>query len=742
MELDAVLRTYFDECEELLEDMEQHLLLLESVKDEDISESFNAIFRAAHTIKGSAGIFNFEEIVSFTHVVESVLDKLRSNQIGINEQLVSLLFQSRDHIKTLVNNAELDFEPTPETRMLGEKLVEELNSIIGRNNLCKYDAEEECSNHESKVLAFSSDSNVLERTESNEVENDFWHISLMFGESAFRDGMDPLSFLAYLDTLGKIISIDAIHERIPGVQEFDPETCYLGFEIQFKSDASKQEIEDVFDFIREESEIHIIPPHSELAEYISLINDLPDIDIRLGEILVCCGALTTSELDKALAIQKAEVFQNDTKPIGEIISEKNSSLQPVLNAAVEKQVKIRDTIAKEQKSIRVDSDKLDDLINLVGELVTSGAGTSMQANLLGDSNMIESVSILTNLLDEVRDAALKLRMVPIGATFTRFQRVVRDISKELGKDISLVINGADTELDKSVVEKIGDPLMHLVRNAIDHGIEYPAVRLDSGKSKIGTITLNAFHDSGNIIIDISDDGKGLDANIIRAKAIDKGFLSDNDNLNEEELLNLIFEPGFSTAVKVTNLSGRGVGLDVVKRNISELRGRVDVKSELGKGTTIRIILPLTLAIIDGFIVSVKEQVFVLPLDRVHECVELEESKNLSSDVQPPLYLNLRGQVLPLIYLREHFEIVGLPPKRQNVVVVQAHGLMAGLVVDRLLGEFQAVIKPLGPLFSKVSSISGSTILGSGEVALILDIQGMIDAVAHRRDDDGLALSKK
>lgn len=732
MELDAVLQTYFAECQELLEDMEQHLLRLENINDDDLSESLNAIFRAAHTIKGSAGIFNFEDIVDFTHVVENMLDQLRSYQRKIDEDLISLLFRCKDHIQTLVDNAEASAEPTDEMRHLSHSLIKELAHSMHQSEPQDVSVGSNDVKDNSQLSTVSLDKNVLERTLVDEVENDFWHISLMFGENAFRDGMDPLSFLAYLGTLGKVISVDTLPDRLPIIQEFNPETCYLGFQIQFQSDISKQEIEDVFEFIRDESEIHIIPPHSALAAYIELITGLPEVEIKLGEILVSCGALTKAELERALDSQRAKQDQDSPQPIGKILTEADDTLQPVLKAAIEKQSQIRDTIAREQKSLRVDSEKLDDLINLVGELVTSGAGTAMQANLLGDSNMIESVSILTSLLDEVRDAALKLRMVPIGATFTRFQRVIRDMAKDLDKEIRLVIQGADTELDKSVVEKIGDPLMHLVRNAIDHGIEPPLLRLDSGKSNIGTITLNAFHDSGNIVIDIIDDGKGLDVNVIKAKAIEKGLLADSDNLNEEELFNLIFEPGFSTAAQVSNLSGRGVGMDVVKRNITELRGRVEVKSVLQKGTTIRIILPLTLAIIDGFTVGVKDDVFVLPLDRIHECVELDVPEN--SNTQSPLYLNLRGQVLPLVYLRDLFDIDGLPPRRQNVVVVQAHGLMAGLVVDRLLGEFQAVIKPLGPLFSRVNSISGSTILGTGEVALILDIQGMMDLVVHQKNE--------
>jgi len=715
MNMDAALQTFFSESRELLEQMESLLLQLETLDEASRQESLHGIFRAAHTIKGSAGMFGLDDVVSFTHAVESVLDRLRNRQLSVSDALVSLLLQCRDHIAQLVDSAEAGNHDSTIVKA-GQPLLAALQSYLVAGAAAETQA---------PALPVSEPP-PFERLDSDDVaSSECWHISIRFGHNCFRDGMDPLSFITYLKHLGDVISIIPLAEFLPTVSEFDSESCYLAFGIQLASSASKQEIEDVFEFVREDSILHIIPPHSRLQEFVDLIEAMPQVDQLLGQMLVTSGALTENELQRALQLQQQR--SSSHQPLGEIISSTNAGIQPVLQAALDKQGKVRDTLVKEQKSLRVDAEKLDKLINLVGELVTAGAGTSLLADNLGDSALNESVSVLNSLLEAVRDAALELRMIPIGATFSRFQRVVRDIAHELDKEIELVINGAETELDKSVIEKIGDPLTHLVRNAIDHGIESPTVRAAAGKAEKGTIILNAYHDSGNIVIEVSDDGKGLDPELIRAKAIEKQLVDESTVLSREEILNLILEPGFSTAEKVSNLSGRGVGMDVVKRNIAELRGRVEIISQVGQGSTMRIILPLTLAIIDGFVIGVADEQFVVPLDAVLECLELKQQPDNPFDAP---YFNLRGQVLPLIYLRHCLGVEGRYPARQNVVVVQSGGVSAGLVVDCLLGEFQTVIKPLGKLFSKVGCISGSTILGNGSVALILDIHGLINTMTE------------
>lgn len=709
MSLDDVMQTFIAESLDLLQSMEDALLRIEQSPND--AELINAIFRAAHTIKGSAGLFGLDYIVSFTHVAESVLDRVRNGELHIEGELVVVMLASCDHIKGLIEHlAAGGGDPTTEIQENNEALIARLNSYLG-NTAAKTTS---VTIPEERDHPYTSEG-------GGEVETDLWHISLRFGKDVLRNGMDPLSFIRYLDTLGDIHHIVTVLNNIPPANEMDPESCYLGFEISFKSNADKATIEGVFEFVLEDCVIHILPPHSKIAEYLKFIHELPEEELRVGEMLLRCGTLTESELDAALRLQKGD---GTTAPrlLGEVLLEAKMVQPPVMEAALDKQKQIKEHKSSEANLIRVDADKLDQLINLVGELIIAGAGASLFAQRTGDADLLEATATLSRLVEGVRDSALTLRMVQIGGTFNRFQRVVRDVSKELGKDIELVISGAETELDKTVVEKIGDPLTHLVRNSMDHGIEPAEVRVARGKPAKGTLKLNAYHDAGSIVIEVSDDGGGLNKERILKKAIERGLISEADNLSDKEIYNLIFEAGLSTAEAVSNLSGRGVGMDVVRRNITALRGTVSIDSEEGKGTTVRIRLPLTLAIIDGFLVGVGSSVYVIPLDMVVECIERAAWENSGDDGR---YLNLRGQVLPYLRLREHFEVEGEAARRENVVVVRHGEHKVGLVVDRLMGEFQTVIKPLGKVFNRISGIGGFTILGSGEVALILDVPGLM-----------------
>ncbi len=548
--------------------------------------------------------------------------------------------------------------------------------------------------------------------------------------------MDPFSFVRCLSTLGKIVQLVTITHAIPSAEAMDPESCYLGFEISFSSNADKLAIESIFNFVSSDCAIRILPPRSKASEYQRLILELPEEELRLGEILVKCGTLTPKELENILVFQ-SEHQEDPQKPIGEVLVEQQLVSPPVVEAALEKQKLIKDNKKTEASLIRVDAEKLDELINLVGELIIAGAGTNLIARQAKMVDLMESTATLSRLVEEVRDSALALRMVQIGGTFNRFQRLVHDVSKELGKDIELLICGAETELDKTVVEKIGDPLTHLVRNSMDHGIEAAELRLARGKPVQGTLKLNAYHDAGSIVIEVSDNGGGLNKEKILSKAIERGLVAEGANLTDKEIYNLIFEAGFSTVEAVSNLSGRGVGMDVVRRNIQALRGTVDLDSVEGKGSTVRIRLPLTLAIIDGFMVGIGNAAYVIPLDMVVECVELNAWASDDGDGQ---YLNLRGEVLPYRRLRDHFAMPGEKVQRENVVVVRYGEHKAGLVVDKLMGEFQTVIKPLGKLFNGEKSIGGFTILGSGEVALIVDVPGLMGQVEHKKEVNDMAVA--
>lgn len=723
MDLDPVKQTFLAECHELLQSMEDGLLRLETAPQD--AEAINAVFRAAHTIKGSAGLFGFDPIVGFTHVAENVLSRLRDGRLAYDRDLAALLLSCRDHIETLVGRivAE-DGAPDEPMRAAGESLATRLRRYLDE------DAAEPLGG--SPVTGKKDTHAVHAACRDDAAGNDAWHISVRFGRDVLRHGMDPLAFIRYLGTLGTIVNVTVIPDALPGIGEMDPESCYLGFEIDLESGADKDAIAGVFEFVQEDCALYILPPRSRVADYIDLIHKLPEDKTRLGEILVECGVLTRNELEEGLRIQgqaggaDVRCCPADASPIGEILVAKGAVQRELVDAALEKQKVVRENKARESRLIRVQADKLDHLINLVGELVIAGAGAGLLAKRSGDMALHESVTSMSRLVEEIRDSALQLRMVQLGETFARFHRVVRDVSRELGKEINLVVSGAETELDKSVVEKIADPITHLVRNAMDHGIEPPEARRARGKPAGGTLRLNAFHDSGSVVIEVCDDGGGLNRDTLLKKAQERGLVGPGQNPTNQEIYNLIFEPGFSTAEKVTNLSGRGVGMDVVKRNITALRGTVELESREGIGTTVRIRLPLTLAIIDGFLVSAGKSSFVIPLDMVVECVELAEEDRQAMSSRH--YINLRGELLPFIRLRDQFGIHGQALRRENMVVVQFAGRKAGIVVDTLLGEFQTVIKPLGRMFSQVRGLSGSTILGSGEVALILDVLALMQQV--------------
>jgi len=697
MDLNPALRTFAAECRELLEQMEESLLLLEN--DGGNRELLDAVFRAAHTIKGSAGLFGFDPIVAFTHQVESLLDRLRDGELTLTPSLGALLLRCGDHLAALLEPAIQDRPLPPEVRATGDALSAELAAV----------AEE--------VLPDAPPA----------VAPGHWLISLRFGTEVLRNGMDPLSFLRYLGTLGDIRRVQTSIARMPRLADMDPEACYLDLEIELDSGADKATIDGVFDFVRDDCEVRILPPAERVPEYLERIAESPADREKLGEILLSSRAVTQTELDAGLAAQREALPAADPaaepRPLGEILVAGGTVQPVVVDAALDRQQALRQQKSADSRLIRVDADKLDQLVTLVGELVIAGSGINARAERAGVVDIVESAATLGRLVEQVRDSALGLRMVQIGPTFQRFQRVVRDVSREIDKDIELEITGGDTELDKSVVERIGDPLMHLVRNAMDHGIETRAQREAVGKKARARVGLHACHDSGSIVIEVSDDGAGLNAAKIRAKALERGLLATHATPSTQEIHQLIFEPGFSTADAVSNLSGRGVGMDVVRRNIESLRGTIEIDSEPGVGTTVRIRLPLTLAIIDGFLVSLGHGRYVVPLDVVVECRELGDADQRA--IAEHGFLNIRGEALPVLRLREAFELGQARDLRENLIVVRFGALKAGLVVDELLGELQTVIKPLGRLFAFLQGISGSTILGSGDVALILDVPGLI-----------------
>ena len=704
MNLDQALQTFIIEGRELLEAMEAALL---RVADEaDPAESINAIFRAAHTIKGSAGLFGLDSLVAFTHVVESLLDEVRGGEVVLDGPLTSLLLSCGDHIGGLIDLIDAgqpagDPPLDPQRQATGEALLVRLHQHLAE---CAGQADAVAAPPAAAAGTALADLAPLAGAVQEGAEH--WHVSLRLGANVLRNGMDPLSLLAYLGTLGRIETIVALHDAVPTLDDLDPEACCLGFEIALRSTADRASIAAAFEFVIDDCRLSLLPPHSPVTDFLALIAELPEAPARLTEVLLHCGSITAHEL------AAAQQGQPNPQPPASLPVE--PGVAPAGDAAPGRPKPVKDGQASESQSVRVDADKLDRLIDLVGELIIAAASAELMGRRGRLVELQECHSTLCGLVEEVRDSALQLRMVKIGATFNRFKRVVHDVAQDLGKDIELRVSGVDTELDKTVVEKIGDPLMHLVRNAMDHGIDHPELRAARGKPAQGTVTLNAYHDSGSIVIEVSDDGSGLDRERILAKGVERGLVEAGRSLSDAEVYGLIFEPGFSTAQQVTSLSGRGVGMDVVKRNITALRGSVGISSQPGLGTTVTLRLPLTLSIINGLQVGVGPAVFVVPLDMVDECVAFS--------VEPGHdYTDLRGQVLPVISLRRLFSVGGVPAEHQNIVVVKHAGQKFGLVVDKLMGEAQTVIKPLAKMFAQVQGISGSSILGSGEVALILDV---------------------
>jgi len=690
--MEQAIATYREEAGELLAELETSLLDLEETPDDN--DLINRVFRAMHTIKGSGAMFGFDEIATFTHEVETVFDMVRNGKMTVTKRLLDLTLKSRDHITYLLScqiGEEVD-------RSDGDEIIAGLRQLVPKPELPQKGSTE--------VPAIS-----LPAVSEEELANEStWRIRFRPTPNILMCGTNPISLINELRDLGTT-HVVAQFDEIPQLDDMVPENCYIYWDIILTTTRGEDAIKDVFIFVEDDCEIKI-----ELIDKSGLIDKEQGYK-KLGDILVERGDLSPVEMQKVLMLQKR---------FGELLVEHGIvSPEKVQSALVEQQhVK---SVRKERAeapqaeaaaSIRVPAERLDQLINLVGEMVTVQAHLTQVSFAGGDATYISIAEEVERLTNELRDTALNIRMLPIGSTFSKFKRLVRDLSSELGKEIEMETFGAETELDKTVIEKLNDPLVHIIRNSIDHGIEMPEVRKAAGKSSHGTVYLGAEHSGDSVLVTIRDDGGGLDRDAIRAKAIERGLISATAEVSDKEIYAQIFAPGFSTAAKVTSVSGRGVGMDVVKRGIDGLRGTIGVDSVRGKGTTITLKIPLTLAIIESLLVKIGNEHFVLPLAAIEECVELSRA-----DVEAAHGRNLatvRGSLTPFISLREQFKIAGERPDIEQIVIVSVHGARIGFVVDFVVGEHQTVIKPLGRMYQDVKGISGATILGDGTVALILD----------------------
>jgi two-component system chemotaxis sensor kinase CheA len=722
------LPAFISEAQEQIEALEQLLLELEGRPDD--RELLNALFRCAHTVKGSAGIFGLDRVVAFTHHVETLLDRLREGQLALTPALSTLLLQCNDQIRSLVTQAQaraVDEDPAAVAQRAA--LVLQLQDAAGAAPAT------------AAVASASAAGPAAAMVAAVAAPSRRWHVFAGFGADTFRNGMDPLAILNYVRGLGTVPQLVCDVAAVPPLQQLDPESCHLAFEFGLDSEAGRDEIEGAFSFVRDDCALHVTEPDASPADFAALIAAMPD-NPRLGDILVAVGAVTRSQLQQALQAQACGAAGGDAKPLGQVLQATTGICRTVVDAALAKQNKLRpagDAAAQKAREgaapgddhrfIRVQADRLDAVINLLGELVIAGAGASLLARQTRQGTLIEANAQISRLIEEIRNGTLQLRMVPIGETFSRFRRVVRDTAAELGKDVQLEIVGGETELDKSVVERIADPLMHLVRNALDHGLETPEQRTGTGKPAQGRLRLSACHESGSILIRIDDDGRGIQRQKVLERAWERGLVEPGVVPADADIDRLIFEPGFSTAEKVTNLSGRGVGMDVVRRNIEALRGTVQLASTPGEGSCIEIRLPLTLAIIDGFLIGVGSSKFIFPLDAVVEVIENRPTVS-RLDARGRGFVELRGQVLPVVSLRSLYALDQQDPERSSVVVLLAGGRRYGVMVDQLLGQHQTVIKPLGRMFRSLRGMSGSSILGNGEVALIFDVNSLSQLAAE------------
>lgn len=667
-------QVFFEESFEGLDAMESGLLNLD-MGDVNVDE-INTIFRAAHSIKGGSGTFGFTSVSDFTHVMETLLDEMRDGRRLITQPAVNVLLGSVDCLREMLHaiqdGAEVDQHSVSVHKA---SLDNELNNVP-----CANDAH--ISLPPATVVGFSEIDSQISG----------WSIAFSPHLHLLKTGNEPVRMFRELANLGDL-RVTADLQGVPDLYELDPEECHLSWKLELDGNVSVNEIDEIFDWVEDDCDL----AKQAIFKSLAVFDEQP--------------VVAAAEINS----QAPEAASSRPEPSADVKDPKKDEQKAA---------------AKGSSSIRVDTSKIDTLINMVGELVI----TQSMLSLIGEHFELSKLDQLKNGLSqlerhtrELQESVMNIRMLPISFVFSRFPRLAHDISSKLGKKIELKLVGEHTEVDKTVVELLSDPLVHLVRNSLDHGIEMPDVRLAAGKPETGTVTLEAYHRGGNIVIEVSDDGKGLDKDKLKAKAIEKGLIEPDTILTDKQTYELIFMPGFSTAEKLTDISGRGVGMDVVRRNIQALGGNIEIISTLGKGSTIAIHLPLTLAILDGQSIAVGDETYIVPLGSIIESLNIKEDRLNRVAGKGETFL-LRGQYLPIIRMHEIFNVASAKHTKLTeglLVVVEGQGVRCGLFVDDLLGQQQVVIKSLEANYRRVEGVSGATILGDGSVALILDIPGLV-----------------
>lgn len=680
-------QTFRDEALELLNEIEESLLELE--QNPENMEFVAKVFRAMHTIKGSGAMFGFDEVARFTHDVETVLDRVRNHEIGVTKELLTLVLKARDHILVLLDAADPSSQREASDALLAK--FKQFLAPAPSAAVAPAVAPAEAESQEPEVCAAS------------EAPYEVFWVRWAPHEDIQATGTKPLGLLEELAELGATHHI--FHdERIPDLAEFTADKVCCSWDILSNINRGENSLRDVFIFVEDDGVIEI--------------RKIGDGRIRAADLASLGASL------KALADNDVEQIEHGLKrAFSELSTSITQEKQRYAARTTKKEepAQAAPQAAAQGASIRVDSARLDTLVNMVGEMVILQSRLTLAAKKGFDPIISQIAEDMERLTDTMRDNALSLRMLPFGTTFGGLRRLVRDLSSSLNKEVEFIPEGADTELDKTVIDKLKDPLMHILRNAIDHGIEPAWVRKEQGKPPIGVIRLTARHSSGDVIISVIDDGKGIDPEKVRAKAIERGLIAADVELSEKDICALIFEPGFSTAETVSNVSGRGVGMDVVKRSIDSLRGSVEIESKKGKGATINVRLPLTLAIIDGMHVRIGNESYIIPLATVEACQE----RFLEGEVKEIETIERMGKMIPCISLRKLFQVPGEQADYERVIIAGIEGSYVGLAVDAVIGRQQAVIKSLSDAYRHIEWISGTTINGDGGISIILDVPQLV-----------------
>ncbi len=687
----AVFRT---EAAELLEQVESGLLDL----NHDLSdkEQVDAVFRGLHTLKGSGAMFGFEALAAFTHHCETAFDQVRKGMVPATHDLVTAVLGATDHMRALIEVPGGDHDAASET------LLARLRAAVAAAGHPAGEVPQTSVAHGSHAGAaapVATASGAAAAHSGPKSGPTTYQIRFSLPQNAMANGTNPIGLLDELAELGSA-TIRADLSRIPAIDDLIATDLYVRWEVELLTDKPRDAIDDVFIFVMDEMELAVTVVEPQAAAPVADVQPAPAAPAAVAATPVAAVPAAPAAAAPAATPAPAPAAARGAPPAD----------------------------AKQQKAtenVRVPAERLDELMDRVGELVIAQSRLSQLAGVSGDL-MLRAVSEdVERLSGELRDTMMVLRMVPVAQLFGRFRRLVHDLAIETGKAIELITEGETTEVDKSVIERLADPLVHLVRNSCDHGLESAEERLAAGKSATGRIVLSARQQAGEVIITIKDDGRGINRDRVRAKAESSGLIAPNASLSDQDLLQLIFQPGFSTAQQVTNLSGRGVGMDVVKRTIDALRGTINVVSRPGEGSEISLAIPLTLAIIDGLLVRVGSGRYVIPLSAVEECLELSVEEDMRSRGRS--FISLRDSLVPFIRLRDLFATGTKPDPFQKVVVISTGAERVGLVVDQIIGDHQTVIKGMSKLHHDVVTFSGATILGDGGVALILDVAHLVAA---------------